>query len=328
MIPRDQRITSQYLRELAGGGTGPDPPPAGWTAPFVADFRRRAAALLSGPCRDLAPGLALGLLSPRLSFSEAEAAAAVAAADAAPPVVHADGTPLTPHDLARLGAYAAALADAALVGDLVPALAAAWVGGRLPVSLSPAQAALLVCVGLQRASTSVAAARLGLPSHQAMALFNKAIRRLHAHLASVDAAAAGRDLAPALPKGAAKSARVASLLPSLDPLDEGLDAELDAAAAEAKAADAAEVAVALGGRAGMERFAVAETGAALAASLPDGALTSGALVSFRADPAAKAAAAAAAAAPTPSTAMYKRGGDKKHKSGRKSSGSGGKKQRA
>ena len=309
------------LRELAGGGLGPHPPAPGWTEPFVCDFRRRAAALLSGPCRELAPGLALGLLSPRLSFSAAEVAAALSGGAA--PVVHADGTPLTPHDLARLGAYASALADAALVGDLVPALAAAWVGGRLPVSLSPAQAALLVCVGLQRASPAVAASRLGLPAHQAMALFNKAIRRLHGHLAAAGAAAAGRDLnlAPALPAGPAKAARVAAALPALDPDDVGVDAELDAAAAAARAADAAEVAVALGGRDGMERFAVAAPAALLAASLGAAPLTSGAIVSFATDPAAKAA-AAATAAPTPSTAMYKRGGDKK-KGGRKSGGGGG-----
>ena len=310
------------LRELSGGGCGPDPPPPGWTEPFVADFRRRAAALLSGPCRELAPGLALGLLSPRLSFSEAEVAAALAAAadpGSPPPVTHADGTPLTPHDRARLGAYAAALADAALVGDLVPALAAAWVGGRLPISLSPAQAALLVCVGLQRASPAAAAGRLGLPAHQAMALFNKAIRRLHAHLAAVEAAGAGRDLAPAPPRGG--NAAAAASLPRPDPAAPGLDEELDAAAAEAAAVAAAEVATALGGRDGLARFAVD-----LPADLPcdsDGrGLASGALLSVRADPAAKAAAAAATtAAATPSTAMYKRGGDKKKKS--KGGGGGG-----
>ena len=57
------------------------------------------------------------------------------------------------------------------------------------VALSAAQAALLVSLGLQRSSADEAAAALGLPVQQCLALFSKASRRLHAHLRALAAAA-------------------------------------------------------------------------------------------------------------------------------------------
>lgn len=47
-------------------------------------------------------------------------------------------------------AYSNSLVDHHLVLDLVPPLAHAYFGGRLPAPLSYAQAAILACVGLQQ----------------------------------------------------------------------------------------------------------------------------------------------------------------------------------
>ena len=221
--PTTGEHTAIMLRPLTKGpgAEAEDAPAKGWVSPFVKDFRCRLSALLGGTLlRKLPPGLALGLLAPRLAFSEAEAEEAVAGAARAAarkkredeaeeeerakkrkkeesrangggggggganvvsssssssrsyplPVAHADGTPLTPHDLARLAAHAAALVDGNAVSDLVPPLAAAWCSGRLPVSLSAAQAALLVSLGLQRSSAEEAASALGLPVQQCLTL--------------------------------------------------------------------------------------------------------------------------------------------------------------
>jgi len=161
-----------------GGGAAEGAPAPGWVAPFAADFRVRYASLLGSAFRSHPPALALSLLDARLSFSDAEAAAG------APPsaVPRADCGPLSPHDLKRLASYAAALVDHHLVRDLVPPLARAYFAGRLPTTLSHAQAAILVVLGLQQRSLHDVEACLKLPGSQVLALFNKAMRRMNACL--------------------------------------------------------------------------------------------------------------------------------------------------
>jgi N-acetyltransferase 10 len=73
-------------------------------------------------------------------------------------------------------AYCNNVVDHHLILDLTPTLAAAYFCGRLPVSLTAGQAAILVMLGLQRKELGEAAALLHLPSSQALALFLKTIR--------------------------------------------------------------------------------------------------------------------------------------------------------
>jgi N-acetyltransferase 10 len=207
------------------GGGAPAPPP-GWLAPFASDFRVRYASLLAGAFRGHAPALALSLLQPRLNWSEAESAAG------APPsaVPRADGRPLSPHDLRRLASYCGAAADHHLIRDLVPPLARAYLGGSLPATLSHAQAALLVVLGLQQRELADAEAALGLPASQVLALFNKAMRRLLACLNVAEEARAAAALPAAPPPGAAAAAGA-----RLQPHPVGLDDDLaDGAAAVAR----------------------------------------------------------------------------------------------
>jgi len=325
--PTTGEHTAILLRPLTRG-PGPeagDAPEKGWIAPFVRDFRCRLSALLGGALlRKLPPGLALGLLAPRLAFSEAEAEEAVARAARAAarkkredeeeeekaarknkkesksnanvsssssrsyplPVAHADGTPLTPHDLSRLAAHASSLVDGNAVSDLVPPLAAAWCSGRLPVTLSAAQAALLVSLGLQRSSAEEAASALGLPLQQCMALFSKASRRLHAHLRALAAAAADAAELPPRPKSSAAVAAKEGGKTSSKTLGvssaslESLDAELDEEARRASKAAAAALAAELEGE-DLAAFAVGEevVAEAEAAAVASGVLCRGTLLS-------------------------------------------------
>ncbi len=125
--------------------------------------QRRFMMLLGGAFREMSPALALSLLDPQLTWSEAEGAAGAAAGVA---VVHGDGTPFTPYDLKRLQAYSSNLVDYHLVLDLLPALAATYMSARLPATLSYSQAAILVTLGLQRRELGEVEATLGLPSNQ------------------------------------------------------------------------------------------------------------------------------------------------------------------
>uniref|UniRef100_A0A1D2A005 RNA cytidine acetyltransferase n=2 Tax=Auxenochlorella protothecoides TaxID=3075 RepID=A0A1D2A005_AUXPR len=193
-----------------------------WLDPFVADFRSRFAALLPAAFRAFPPALALSVLDPRLAWSEAEVQAGVQGGLA---LAKLDGGELSPHDLKRLQAYSANLVDHHLILDLVPPLAGAYFAGRLPATLSYTQAAILLSLGLQRLDIAQVEEALGLPASQTLALFNKALRRLHAHLRAAKEAAVERTL-PA-PKPLA-------LLPHA----QDLDAELDEAAAAVRASSA------------------------------------------------------------------------------------------
>lgn len=160
-----------------------------WLDPFVADFRSRFAALLPAAFRAFPPALALSVLDPRLAWSEAEVQAGVQGGLA---LAKLDGGELSPHDLKRLQAYSANLVDHHLILDLVPPLAGAYFAGRLPATLSYTQAAILLSLGLQRLDIAQVEEALGLPASQTLALFNKALRRLHAHLRAAKEAAVER----------------------------------------------------------------------------------------------------------------------------------------
>ena len=69
--------------------------------PFVADFRARFIALLTGAFRAFKPALALSILSPQLTFSEAETQSSI---KEGLPVAKADGEPFSAYDLKRLQA--------------------------------------------------------------------------------------------------------------------------------------------------------------------------------------------------------------------------------
>ncbi|CDJ39029.1 hypothetical protein ETH_00029510 [Eimeria tenella] len=146
-----------------------------WVQLFAADFRRRFVELTGGPFRDMSVSLALATLAGSRG-QEAEGYL---------PAVNAETMFqfLTRHDLSRLHKYAQQLADLALITDLVPLLCALYFGQRLrPLQLSFLQEAALLGMGGQRRQPDTLAEEFKVPVHQILALFNKAIVKIHQHL--------------------------------------------------------------------------------------------------------------------------------------------------
>ena len=220
--------TMIVLRELRGGagsGTGGagargHVPRAGWSSAFVADFSRRFASLLAGAdFRSMDLTLALSILDAAaaplgVGLGDDEGgggaggggrAAAVGAGSLRPPPLDATSLPLffSSHDLARLDAFARGAVDHHLVLDLVPDAARLFFGGRIAVQLPRVQAALLLSVGLQRARVDDAAAALGLAPNQAIALFQKAVKRVAGALSGIVQKELAADIDAGIARGAA-----------------------------------------------------------------------------------------------------------------------------
>jgi N-acetyltransferase 10 len=156
------------------------------------------------------PGLALAVLAPKVDFDDESRARGCEGSA----VRRADGDALTAHDLRRLEKYAQSLVDHHLVADLVPPLARAFFGGKIPATMSYAQTAIVLTLGLQHKEMDDAANELGLPTPQVMALFNKAVRKMHAALR----AGKTRQVEAEMPERA---------LPNLNPHAVGLDEDLE-----------------------------------------------------------------------------------------------------
>jgi N-acetyltransferase 10 len=181
-----------------------------WLRAFTADFKQRFTSLLGGAFRDVPTGLALAVLAPKVDFDDESRARGCERAA----VCRANGEALSAHDLRRLEKYAQSLVDHHLVADLIPPLARAYFSGKIPATMSYAQLAIVLTVGLQHKDMDAAAKELGLPIPQVMALFNKAVRKMYAALR----AGKTREIEAEMP---------AQSIPKLNPHAVGLDEDLE-----------------------------------------------------------------------------------------------------
>ena len=157
-------------------------PQTGWCDAFVADFARRYMQLLSFEFRSFDPTLALSVMDAATTSSPAAGGGAEA------PLSTAElGVLYTPHDLKRLESYARNLVDYHMILDLLPDAARLYFTGRLLArgALPRLQAAILLSLGLQRLPVEAIADHFAIPVNTALALFNKAVRKLAAGLRAV-----------------------------------------------------------------------------------------------------------------------------------------------
>ncbi|KAK7858864.1 rna cytidine acetyltransferase 1 [Quercus suber] len=149
----------------------------GFFGPFYQDFRRRFTRLLHISFREMEYKLAMSILDPKINFMELE-----------PTLSTSNGflssfkELLSPHDMKRLEAYTNNLAGFHLIFDLVPILAHLYFEEKLPVTLSYAQASVLLCIGLQGHSFSYLEGQMKLEREQIMSLFIKVMKKFYKYL--------------------------------------------------------------------------------------------------------------------------------------------------
>ncbi|XP_043561447.1 RNA cytidine acetyltransferase [Chiloscyllium plagiosum] len=140
-----------------------------WLSAFWSDFRRRFLSLLSFQFSSFPPSVAQNILQnknikhdlkPPLCKSELEAK-------------------FTPYDLKRLDMYSRNMADYHLIMDLIPSISQLYFLNQLGgISLTAAQSALLLGIGLQHKSIDQLEKEIALPVSQLLAFFNKIIRKV------------------------------------------------------------------------------------------------------------------------------------------------------
>ncbi|XP_008947728.1 PREDICTED: N-acetyltransferase 10-like, partial [Merops nubicus] len=140
-----------------------------WLTAFWKDFRRRFLALLSYQFSTFSPSLALNILQNKNIRQQPQ-----------PPISRAElESAFIPYDLKRLEMYSRNMVDYHLIMDMVPAIARMFFLNQLgDISLSAAQSALFLGIGLQHKSLDQLEKELELPSSQLMGLFNRIIRKV------------------------------------------------------------------------------------------------------------------------------------------------------
>ncbi|KAM6937841.1 RNA cytidine acetyltransferase [Xenentodon cancila] len=151
------------LKELNTDGA---PEQSQWLSAFWKDFRRRFLSLLSYQFSSFHPSLALSILQNKCK----EEATTLSSAELA---AH-----FTPYDHKRLELYSRSMVDYHLIMDLIPTVARMFFLKQLgDASLSAAQCALILGIGLQHKSVEQLEKEIDLPSSQLMGLFNRLIRK-------------------------------------------------------------------------------------------------------------------------------------------------------
>ncbi|KAG9328103.1 hypothetical protein JZ751_016551 [Albula glossodonta] len=133
------------------------------------DFRRRFLSLLSYQFSSFAPSLALNILQNKNAKQDVPAALTSSELSAL----------FSPYDLKRLEMYSRNMVDYHLIMDMIPSVARMFFLKQLgDISLSAAQCALLLGVGLQHKTVDQLEKEIELPSSQLMGLFNRLIRKV------------------------------------------------------------------------------------------------------------------------------------------------------
>ncbi|XP_059432015.1 RNA cytidine acetyltransferase 1-like [Corylus avellana] len=152
----------------------------GFFGPFYEDFRQRFTRLLQLSFREMEYKLAMSILEPKINFEALEATPSTSDG-----LLSSIKQFISPHDMKRLEAYTNNLADFHLILDLVPTLAHLYFKGKLPVTMSYAQASVLLCIGLQGQNISYIEGQIKLERQQILSLFIKVMKKFHKYLYNI-----------------------------------------------------------------------------------------------------------------------------------------------
>lgn len=107
----------------------------------------------------------------------------------------------SPFDRKRIDAYANGFCEQHVITDLLPIIARHVFLDKLKVNLTPVQAAILLCRGLQHKEIGDIECEIGLHSSQILALLQKSIKRISEAYAAIDKLAVEKEIFHNEPRG-------------------------------------------------------------------------------------------------------------------------------
>ncbi|GAA0146893.1 RNA processing factor [Lithospermum erythrorhizon] len=162
----------------------------GFFGTFYQDFRRSFIRLLRSIFRSMHYKLAMSVLDPKINYDELDSI------ESSSKLSHLNNEILSPYDMQRLEAYTNNLADYHMILDLIPTLAREYFMEKLPVTISPAQASVLLCMGLQGKNIFVIEGEMKLERQQILSLFIKVMKKFYKYLYGV----ASKEIESTLPR--------------------------------------------------------------------------------------------------------------------------------
>ncbi|KAL2907286.1 RNA cytidine acetyltransferase 1 [Bienertia sinuspersici] len=163
----------------------------GFLGPFYRDFKRRFSRQLGHSFRSMEYKLAMSVLDPTINFAGSEQAEFNSDS-----FLKSIEEYVSPHDMKRLQAYTDNLADFHLILDLVSVLTHLYFHGRIPVTLSYAQASVLLCIGLQEQDITYIEGQMKLERQQILSLFIKVMKKFYKYLYGI----ASKEIESTLPR--------------------------------------------------------------------------------------------------------------------------------
>lgn len=147
---------------------------------FYLDFRRRFLRLLGVSFQSMDYRLAMSILDPKINFTELEPRSNISDG-----LLKSTKDFFSPYDMKRLEAYTNHLADFHMILDLVRTISDLYFQEKLPVTLSYAQASILLCIGLQSRDISYIEGVMKLERQQILSLFIKVIKKVYKYLYAI-----------------------------------------------------------------------------------------------------------------------------------------------
>ncbi|CAN4106440.1 unnamed protein product [Withania somnifera] len=148
----------------------------GFYGPFYQEYKGRLVELLGSTYRKMNYKLAMSVFDPKINFVENPAYSASSES------LNSMKFVLEPHEMKRLEAYSNSLIDYPLIRDVAQKLAREYFLEHFPVTLSYAQASLLLCYGLQHKDIPEIEGEMNLERQQILSLFMKVMKKLSKYL--------------------------------------------------------------------------------------------------------------------------------------------------
>ncbi|KAH6808223.1 GNAT acetyltransferase [Perilla frutescens var. frutescens] len=152
----------------------------GFFSPFYQVFRKKFTKFLARGFRQMEYKLAMSIVDPKINFSEVHTGLPSSSGD-----LNSISETLSSYAMEQLEAYTNNLADYRMTEDFVDDLARAYMLEKIPVTLSYAQASVLLCMGLQGKDIPHIEVEMKLPRQQILSLYMKVMKKFYKYLSSL-----------------------------------------------------------------------------------------------------------------------------------------------